>query len=118
MDELSGVEAVQVEEEFALWWDVYPRKKDRKRALEVWFALSLKNRATACAKLSTDCANWHAEKRAVEHIPTPEVYLRRIAAATVPQSEKPALPKPDWPTPDQIARRKADLSAWKRRLHR
>jgi hypothetical protein len=26
--------------------------------------------------------------------------------------------KPEWPTPDQIARRKADLSEWKRRLHR
>jgi hypothetical protein len=115
---VSGSEAVQVEEEFAMWWEVYPRKKDRKRALEVWFALSLKNRASACAKLSTDCANWQAEKRAIEHIPYPEVYLRRIAAATVPQSDKPTLPKPEWPTPDQIARRKADLSEWKRRLHR
>ena len=115
---MSGSEAVQVEEEFVMWWEVYPRKRNRARCLEVWFALSSKNRATACAKLSTDCANWASEKRAMEHIPTPEVYLRRIAAATVPQSEKPTLPPPDWPTPEQIASRKADLAVWKRRLHR
>ena len=110
--------AVELEEEFAMWWVVFPRKVNRKRCLELWIALSSKNRATACAKLSTDCANWAQERRQLQYIPTPETWLRRIAAATVPVSGKPTLPTPEWPTPDQIAERKRDLAAWKRRLHR
>lgn len=102
---------------FEQFWGVYPRKVDRKRALEVWEVMSPKNRANACAKLSTDRAAWHRDRTEMRFIPRPETYLRRIAAAPQPATmQQSPLPPVQYPSATQIAARKADLAQWRKRL--
>lgn len=59
---------------FDQFWDMYPKKVDKKKSKEKWNRLSIEDRAAILETLPSQVANDYG-KRARRHVPNPTTYL-------------------------------------------
>jgi hypothetical protein len=65
----------QIQIEFDRFYDIYPRKRSKQRALKTFKNLSKKDRTLAMEVLPLHVKDWQSKGTAMEHIPHPSSWL-------------------------------------------
>ena len=65
----------QIQVDFDHFYDIYPRKRSKQRALKTFKNLSKKDRTSAMKALPLHVKDWKAKGTAMEHIPHPSSWL-------------------------------------------